>query len=62
VGKPEGKRPLRISRRELKDGIKKDLRDIGWEGVEWIHQAHDSYGWRTVVTTVMNLWVLAPRI
>jgi hypothetical protein len=30
VGKPEGKRPLERPRRRLKDGIRMDLREIGW--------------------------------
>jgi hypothetical protein len=30
VGKPEGKRPLGRSRRRGEDGIKMDLRKIGW--------------------------------
>jgi hypothetical protein len=30
--KPEGKRPLERPRREWEDGIKMDLRDIGWGG------------------------------
>jgi hypothetical protein len=33
VGKPEGKRP---PRRRWVDNIKMDLREIGWDGVEWI--------------------------
>jgi hypothetical protein len=32
VGKPEGKRPLEKPRRRWKDGIKTDLREIGWGG------------------------------
>jgi hypothetical protein len=39
VGKPEGKRPLEIPRREWEDNIKMDLREIGWGGVDWIYQA-----------------------
>jgi hypothetical protein len=31
VGKPEGKRPLGRPRHRLKDGIRMDLRQIGWE-------------------------------
>jgi hypothetical protein len=31
VGKPKGKRPL--ARRRGEDGIKMDLREIGWGGV-----------------------------
>jgi hypothetical protein len=60
VGNPEGKRPLGRPRRRWEDGIKMDLREIGW-GVEWIHLAKDRNLWRAVVIAVMNLRVLAPR-
>jgi hypothetical protein len=30
LGKPEGKRPLGRPRRRLEDGIRMDLRQIGW--------------------------------
>jgi hypothetical protein len=36
VGKSEGKRPLGRPRRRCVDNIKIDLREIGWEGVDWI--------------------------
>jgi hypothetical protein len=36
VGKLEGKRPLGIPRLRWVDGIRMDLRDIGWEDVDWI--------------------------
>jgi hypothetical protein len=36
VGKPEGKRPLGSPRRRSMDNIKMDLREIGWDGVDWI--------------------------
>jgi hypothetical protein len=39
VGKPEGKRPPRIPRRTSVDNIKMDLREIGWDGVDWINVA-----------------------
>jgi hypothetical protein len=39
-----------------------DLREIGWESVDWIQLAQDRDRWRAVVNTVMNLRVLAPRI
>jgi hypothetical protein len=61
VGKPEGKRPLRRPRRRWEDGIKMDLREIGWGGVEWIQLAQDRDRWRAVVNAVMNLRVLALR-
>jgi hypothetical protein len=60
VAKPEGKRPLERPRRRWEDGIKMDLREIGW-GVEWIHLAQDRDLWRAVVSAVMNLRVLAPQ-
>jgi hypothetical protein len=31
MGRPEGKRPLGRPRRRWKDGIRMDLREIGWE-------------------------------
>jgi hypothetical protein len=61
VGKPEEKRPLERPRHRWEDGIKTDLREIGWGGVEWIHLAQDRDRWRAVVNAVMNLRVLAPR-
>jgi hypothetical protein len=61
VGKPEGKRPLERPRRRWEDGIKIDLREIGWGCVEWIHLAQDRDRWRAVVNAVMNFRVLAPR-
>jgi hypothetical protein len=35
VGKPEGKRLLARPRCRWVDNIKMDLREIGWDGVEW---------------------------
>jgi hypothetical protein len=39
------------------DNIRMDLRDIGWEGVDWIYLAQGKDHWRAVVNTVMNLRV-----
>jgi hypothetical protein len=61
MGKPEGKRPLGRLRRRWKNGIRMDLREIGWGSVEWIQLARDMDRWRALVNTVMNLRVLAPR-
>jgi hypothetical protein len=61
VGKPEGKRPLDRPRRRWENGVKVDLREIGWGGVEWINLAQDRDHWRVLVNAVMNLRVLAPR-
>jgi hypothetical protein len=39
VGNPERKRPLSIPRHRWEDSIKMDLKDIEWEGVNWISLA-----------------------
>jgi hypothetical protein len=36
VGNPEGKRPLGRPRQRGVDSIKMDLREIGWDGMDWI--------------------------
>jgi hypothetical protein len=41
VGKLEGERPLGRPRHRLEDNIKMDLREIGWEVVDWIHLAQE---------------------
>jgi hypothetical protein len=57
VGKPEGKRPLGRPRRRLVNNIKRDLRELGWDGMDWIELAQDMDQWRALVNTVMNLRV-----
>jgi hypothetical protein len=57
VGKPEGKRPLGRSRRRWLDSIKMDLREIGWDSMDWIDLAQDRDKRRALVNTVMNLRV-----
>jgi len=39
VGKSEGRRPLGRHRLRCEDNIGMDLREIGWESVNWIHVA-----------------------
>jgi hypothetical protein len=41
VGKPEGKRSLGRPRRRWVDNIKMDLREIGWDGADWMDLAQD---------------------
>jgi hypothetical protein len=36
LGKPEGKRPLGRPRSRWEDGIRMDLREIGWGNIDWI--------------------------
>jgi hypothetical protein len=43
VGKPEGKRPLRRTRRKWEDNVKMDLQEVGFEGIDWIELAQDRY-------------------
>jgi hypothetical protein len=62
VGKPEAKRPPGRPRRRWEDGIKMDLRQIGWGRVEWIHLVEDRDHWQALVNAVMNLWALAPQL
>jgi hypothetical protein len=57
VGKPEGKRPLGRPRRRWVDNIEMDLREIGWDGMDWIELAQNRDQWRALVNTVMNLRV-----
>jgi hypothetical protein len=39
------------------DNIKMDLREIKWDGLDWIDLAQDKDRWRALVNTVMNLRV-----
>jgi hypothetical protein len=55
VRKPEGKRPLPRHRRRWEDNNKMDLREIGWDVMDWIPLAHDRDQWRALVNTVMKL-------
>jgi hypothetical protein len=36
---------------------KMDLREIGWDDVDWIDMAEDRGHWRALVNTVLNLRV-----
>jgi hypothetical protein len=41
VEKPDGNRPLGKPVCKWEDNIRNDLRETGWEGVDWIHLAQD---------------------
>jgi hypothetical protein len=41
VGNPEGRRPLGRPNRRWVNNIKMNLREIGWDGVDWIDMAQD---------------------
>jgi hypothetical protein len=55
VGKPVGERPLGRPRRRWVENIKMDLREIVWDGVDWIGLAQDRDRWRALLSMVMNL-------
>jgi hypothetical protein len=57
VGKSEVKRPFGIPRLRWEDNIKMDLKEIGWEGVDWIHQVQDRVQWQALMNMVMKLCV-----
>jgi hypothetical protein len=57
VGNPKGKRPLGRPRRRWLDNIEMDLREIGWDGKDWIDLAQDRDQWRALVNAVMNFRV-----
>jgi transcription termination factor 2 len=57
VGKLEGNRPLGRPRRGWLDNIKMDLREIGWDFVDWIELAQDRDQWRALVNTLINFLV-----
>jgi hypothetical protein len=57
VEKPEEKRPLGTPRHRRVDNIKMDLREIGWDGMDWSDMAQDRNQWRGLVNTVINLGV-----
>jgi hypothetical protein len=33
------------------------LREIGWDGMDWIDLAQGRDQWKALMNTVMNLWV-----
>jgi hypothetical protein len=39
------------------NNVRMDLREIGWDGMDWIDLAQDRDQWRALVNTVMNLRV-----
>jgi hypothetical protein len=57
VGNPEEKRPLGRPRRRWVNNTKMNLREIGWDGMDWIDLAQDRDQWRALMNAVMNLWV-----
>jgi hypothetical protein len=51
VLKPEGKRPLVRPRRRSVDNFKMDVREIGWNRLDWFDMTQDRDQWRALVNT-----------
>ena len=51
---PEGKRQLIRCRYRWEDNIGMDLKEICWEGVDWIDLAQDGGRWRAGVNRVKS--------
>jgi hypothetical protein len=61
VRKPEGKSPHGRPRHRWENGIRMDLRELGWGSIGCIQLVQDMDRWQDLVNTVMSHWVLAPR-
>jgi hypothetical protein len=57
VGKPEGKEPLGRRRHRWEGKVGMELREIGWETVDWMHLIQGRDQWRAVVNTILNLGI-----
>jgi len=57
IGKPEGKRLHGRPRHRWKDNIRMDLKEIGWEGVNWMNLDQYRDQRHALENMVMNLWV-----
>jgi hypothetical protein len=55
VGKHERNRSFGRPRRRWENNTDMDFSEIGLEGVDWNHLAHDKDGWRALLNTVMNI-------
>jgi len=57
LGKSEGKRPLWRHKLRWEGNIRRNLREVGWVGVDWMHLAQDRNQWQALMNMVMDLWV-----
>jgi hypothetical protein len=61
VGKPDEESLLVRPRSRLEDGVKMDVREMGWQGVEWTHLAEGRDRWRALKNTAMSARIQTPR-
>jgi hypothetical protein len=57
LGKLEGKRPLGRPRCRWVHNIKMDLKERGWDGVDWIDLVEDRDQWKSLMNMGMNFRV-----
>jgi hypothetical protein len=60
VGRKEEKRAFGRHRCRW-DGIRMDLRKMGWKGADWMQLTQNMSWWQALVNTLTNLGVLAPH-
>jgi hypothetical protein len=58
IGEPGVRRPLGRPRRRWVGNIRMDLRETGWEDVDWIHLLQVGELWGAILTTVMKFRIL----
>jgi hypothetical protein len=58
VGKSKRNRPLGRRIHSWVNNNKMDLREIGWDGMDWLDLAQDRNQLSALVNTVMNLRVI----
>jgi hypothetical protein len=57
VGKLEREEQFGRNKHRHKDNIRIDVREVVWNGMDWMLLAQERDQWRAVVKTVTNLWV-----
>jgi hypothetical protein len=56
-GKSERKGPHGRVRHSSEDNIEMNLKELGCEGVDWIHLSHITIQWWVLMTTAVNILV-----
>ncbi|KAJ4427842.1 hypothetical protein ANN_25621 [Periplaneta americana] len=62
VWRTDGKRPSGRPRLRWEDNIKMDLREVGYDGRDWINLAEDRDRWRAYVRAAMNLKAISTTL
>jgi hypothetical protein len=42
----------------MRTNVRRDLKETGWEGVDWMYLDQDREQWQALLNTVMNLFIL----